>query len=892
MMGWGWGAALNEESAGDMPDNAEKNLREQLFEADERAQIMLDATPLGITLWDTNGNMVDCNMEAARVVGIYSKREYFEKFATLAPEYQPDGQKTADKLIKTITTALNEGSCRVDWTHKTIDGEFIPFDILAVRLKHKGRDIVVSYARDMREINAANAKMREADERAQILLGAAPVSCTLFDENNRAIDCNAETLKMLGIQDRGDYLDNHLKYSPEYQPDGVPSSEKAAAVTKKALETGYCRFEWTHIDANGQTVPCEVTLVRVKHRGQFVIAGYARDLREFKAMVRETQRAEIAEESSKAKSRFLAAMSHEIRTPMNVILGVTEIQLQDESLPPCLREAFMQVYNSSDLLLGIINDILDFSKIEAGKMEFTPAKYRVASLVNDAVHLNMMRNSKPVSFELDIGEHLPAHLFGDELRIKQILNNLLSNAYKFTDEGSVKLSVSVEEEESGEDVTLLLTVSDTGQGMSKEQVGRLFTEYTRFNLETNRAVEGTGLGMNITRRLITLMGGTISVDSGVGRGTTVSVRLPQKRVGEERICRELAENLRKFRLEDSVSNQRIAQFKREYMPYGKVLIVDDVESNLYVGKGLMAPYGLTIDTASGGLAAIDKIKSGKIYDVIFMDHMMPKIDGIETTARLRALGYAHPVVALTANAVVGQADIFLQNGFDGFISKPIDIRQLNAMLNKFVRDKQPSEVIEKARQEKADYDAEKGAANRDGVETAAPELLAAFARDAGNATQILESTAKNANNLSDDDMRLFAITAHGLKSALSNIGEAKLAQTALALENAGKSGDKNAITAQLGSFIKNLRGIAAKAESETRKSKYLSSEDEDPKYLRKQLAVIAAACKNYDEDLIDETLEKLRTMSWTAETYETLDKITELILKSDFNGAWEVCIHH
>jgi CheY-like chemotaxis protein/anti-sigma regulatory factor (Ser/Thr protein kinase) len=576
-------------------------------------------------------------------------------------------------------------------------------------------------------------------------------------------------------------------------------------------------------------------------------------------------------------------MSHEIRTPMNVILGVTEIQLADESLSQNLREAFMQVYNSSDLLLGIINDILDFSKIEAGRMEFTPAKYKLASMINDSVHLNMMRNSKPVAFELDINEHLPAHLFGDELRIKQILNNLLSNAYKFTDEGNVKLSVAVEDAD-GDDVTLVITVSDTGQGMSKEQMSRLFTEYTRFNLEANRAIEGTGLGMNITRRLINLMGGTISVDSEIGRGTTVSVRLPQKRVGQERIGRELAENLRKFRISDTLLNQRRAQFKRDYMPYGKVLIVDDVESNLYVGKGLMAPYGLTIDTASGGLAAIEKIKSGKVYDVIFMDHMMPKIDGIEAAARIRALGYTRPIVALTANAVVGQADVFLQNGFDGFISKPIDIRQLNAILNKLVRDKQPPEVIENARQVKSDYDA----ANRRGA-GAARELLVAFARDAGNVMQILESSAKNLNELSDDDMRLFTISVHGMKSALLNIGEEDLARTALALEEAGKTGDKNAAAAQLDGFIRDLREIIAKAEAENGNIKNLPLKDEDPQYLREQLAVIAAACKNYDEDLIDETLEKLREMRWAAPTYKMLDKIAELVLSSDFNGAAEVC---
>ncbi|MDR0331161.1 MAG: response regulator [Chitinispirillales bacterium] len=863
---------------------AQRAAIEKTREADERIQSMFDATPLGITLWDKNGGMVDCNMQAARVVGMRSKEEYLKRFAETAPEYQPNGKTSAEALSDALKTAFEEGSVRLPWEHKSLSGELIPFNVTSVRLRYKGGYVCVSYAQDMREFNAAVATTREAEERVQILLDSTPVSCTLFDENSVVLDCNLEAVKLVGASSKKEYMNNFLKFMPEVQPDGTPTSDKRVEFGEKALKEGYCRFEMAHQSKSGDILPCEVTLVRVAYKGSKVLAVYLRDLREQKAMIKEMHRAEIAEESNRAKSRFLAAMSHEIRTPMNVILGVTEIQLQDESLPLHLREAFVQIYNSSDLLLGIINDILDLSKIEADKMELLPALYELASLINDTAHLNMMRSSNPIEFELDVDENAPINLIGDELRIKQILNNMLSNAFKFTDAGKIKLIVKAEEESGeSENVTLVLTVSDTGQGMTKEQMGRLFTEYTRFNSPANRMVEGTGLGMNITRRLVNMMGGSITVESEPDRGTTVCVRLPQKRGGNQRIGKELAENLRKFRV-DTSSNAKKAHLTREYMPYGRALIVDDVESNLYVAKGLMAPYGLTIDTAVSGLEAVNKVKSGKSYDIIFMDHMMPKMDGIEAAKRIRELGYKEPIVALTANAVVGQADIFLKNGFDGFISKPIDIRQLNATLNKLVRDKQPAEVIEKARGER---EAALRAVSASSANAASPELLAVFASDANRAMPIIEAAAKNAGSLPEGEMLAFTTAVHGMKSALANIGETRLSQMALSLEKAGKAGDKNAVAAHAQDFLKALRGIAAVAEVES-KTKEAADKDEDPAFLKAQMAVISEACKAYDEQNAVKALDALKKMSWTAETEAAIENIGGLLLHSDFDEAAEL----
>jgi len=586
------------------------------------------------------------------------------------------------------------------------------------------------------------------------------------------------------------------------------------------------------------------------------------------------------------KSNFLATMSHEIRTPLNAILGMTEIQMQSNLHPPSTSEAFIKINNSGNLLLNIINDILDLSKIEAGKLELVPVKYEVASLINDIIQLNYIRyESKPIEFKLEIDENIPSVLVGDELRIKQILNNLLSNAFKYTDSGQVTLAVNAECVGRGGGaviVTLIFQVRDTGQGMTPDQVSKLFDEYTRFNLEANRTTEGAGLGMTITRNLVDLMYGKINVKSVVDEGTSVTIRLPQKTDGigiRGIIGAEVAENLRQFRLGNAIQLKR-TQISHEYMPYGHILIVDDVETNLYVAKGLIAPYGLKIDLATSGFEALDKIKEGIIYDVVFMDHMMPKMDGIETTKQMRKMGYNHPVVALTANALAGQAEMFLKNGFDDFISKPIDIRQLNASLNRLIRDKYPSEVVEAARKEKEEMDKKNliGEGHRQ-VDT---ELAQVFARDAEKATKTIKSSMKN--NLSDkEDINMYVINVHAMKSALANIGEKELSTTALRLEQAGRENNINVILSETSDFLDKLEKVIN--EIRQKKPKIESAEDTEEALLllKDKLKIIKEACSAMDKKTAKKALNELREKAWSHETNELINLIAEHLLHSEFD---------
>ena len=577
---------------------------------------------------------------------------------------------------------------------------------------------------------------------------------------------------------------------------------------------------------------------------------------------------EKAEASNRTKSNFLATMSHEIRTPMNAITGIAQIQLQKGNLSDEQTVALEKIYSSGNSLLGIINDILDMSKIETGRMELNPAEYDVPSLINDAVQLNIVRiGSKSIEFALDVDENLPSRLYGDELRLKQILNNLLSNAIKYTGKGQVKLYVS--HFLQGEDLMLRFAVEDTGQGMRPEDQKRLFSEYLRFNAETNRATEGTGLGLNITNKLVEMMEGTIAVESEYGKGSTFIVAVKQKAVECRPIGAELAEKLRNFTFTGDKQTAQL-QINIEQMPYGSVLVVDDVDTNLYVAEGLLSPYKLKIETADSGFVAIEKTQSGKAYDIIFMDHMMPRMDGIETTEKLRELGYNGVIVALTANALVGNDEMFSQHGFDGFISKPIDVRHLNKVLKKFIRDRHSEEAKEQEPQTVAQAT----------TQAINPKLLQVFCRDAEKAINALRET------VASGDFKLFTTTAHAMKSALANVGESEISASAFELEKAGLNSDMDFIAANTESFIETLNALVKNLAATETASIEDEGIQEDTAYLMEQLQIIKAACEDYDDTAAYAALDRLKEKAWKASTVAVLEEIREMLfLHSDFEEA-------
>ncbi|MCL2078046.1 MAG: ATP-binding protein [Oscillospiraceae bacterium] len=612
------------------------------------------------------------------------------------------------------------------------------------------------------------------------------------------------------------------------------------------------------------------------------VAHSEHEMREQNARLREANRK--AESGSRAKSNFLATMSHEIRTPMNAIIGIAQIELQKGRLPDEYAKALISIYNSGNGLLGIINDVLDMSKIETGKLELNLSEYNLPCLINDAAQINIVRlGSKKIEFILDIDENLPLRLYGDELRLKQILNNLLSNAIKYTDKGSVKLSVSYFSSANDRDIILRFTVEDTGQGMKPEDRAKLFSEYSRFNISANQYIEGTGIGLSITKNLVGMMNGTIEAESEYGKGSRFIVTVRQKVVGDEKIGTEISERLKSFKF---AGNKQLAEINilREFMPYGRVLVVDDVNTNLYVAEGMLLPYGLKIETAYSGFEVIDKIENGEMYDIIFMDHMMPLMDGIETTQKLRSLGYKGVIVALTANALVGSYEMFRQNGFDGFVPKPIDAWNLNEVLNRFVRDRHPEE---------AEKYTSKPVMPQAIIKTVqmSPKMLEVFRHDAEDAVATLRKTVKNG------DIKLFTITVHAMKSALASIGEAEKSKTASKLEDAGHSGDIEFISANANDFIKSLETLAQTLVTGYSENGENSGNDksdevltEDTAYLYEQLLIIKNACEEYDDAAAYDALDRLRDKKnpWKKQTSAMFEEVRDMLfLHSDFEGAAE-----
>jgi len=607
-----------------------------------------------------------------------------------------------------------------------------------------------------------------------------------------------------------------------------------------------------------------------------------------KARIKEAEEHHAAAAAAnKAKSTFLSTMSHEIRTPMNAIIGITEIELRHENLDPNVMEAFEKIYASGDMLMSIINDILDLSKIEAGKLELLEKNYEFASMISDTAQLNMMRiGSKQIEFELNVDDNIPVTLLGDELRVKQVLNNILSNAFKYTDSGKVSMSAVLDDSNADNSkIVLIFTVSDTGQGMTKEQVEKLFEEYARFNAEANRMTEGTGLGMSITRNLIGMMNGKINVESEPGKGSVFTIYLPQGKVDSAVIGVEMADNLRRFRTHNRAYLKNI-QISIEPMPYGRILIVDDVDTNIYVAKGLMLPYSLKeIDSANSGPDAIKKIKDGNVYDVVFMDHMMPGMDGIETVKHIREAGYKEPIVALTANAVGGQAEIFIKNDFNDFISKPIDMRQLNVIMNTYVRDKQPQEVIDEARKlikqkqitQKNDkpldhvpsesvfygveipgMDIAKGLKRFDGNDKVYLDVLRSYAAGVSSMLDKIE-------NFSEETLSDYIIKVHGIKGTSFDIFAEQAAKEAKDLEDAGKAKDIEFIKANHLSFMEKARKLIADIENALSNIDMESDKPLKDKPDLKLLYKLIDACNDFDMDGADTAMAELEKYKYETD---------------------------
>lgn len=704
---------------------------------------------------------------------------------------------------------------------------------------------------------------------------------------------------------------------------------------------------------------------------------------------------EIAERAAKAKTNFLANTSHEIRTPMNAILGMTELILREE-ISDIVKENAINIKSAGTNLLGIINDILDISKIESGKLDIIEDEYEFASIINDITNIaNVRMDEKNIKFLVEVEPSIPYKMYGDEVRLRQIIINLVNNGIKFTDEGFVKLKINWTKGDNAS-LDLLVSVEDSGIGIKDEDKEKLFQTFNQVNIKKNRKIEGTGLGLSICKSLLELMHGEIKVESTYGKGSIFSFRLPQKVLNykpfikiplkntnqkvlvleenenyrnsldyafktleveaeiennedvfieklnkdtydqvfmptnivyklkemEKEVCKEtkvvamlgrresyqVMENIKIIQKpiyglsiaalinDENLNNIYNTTNEKEIVkfiaPKAKILIVDDNLVNLKVAKGLMSPYEMEIDIVISGYEAINMVQK-KNYDIVFMDHMMPGMDGVETTKAIRNLNNGVfeelTIIALTANAVTGAKDMFIENSLNDFLSKPIEIKKLNLILNKWIRE-DLKEYRYGVKREVEDCEelilynvnCKKAMALNGFTEDIYVDLIKTFFHE--NKNKILEI-----RNYLENDMKRYIIEVHGIKSSAKSIGAYSLSEKAEKLELEGKIGNFKYLNDNTEKLLTELKLILNSMEfliKDNNEEKPLEEIDRDE--LKKLLKDLEEYLDNFESEEAINLVQKLLKFNLEMAVIEGLNSILEEINKFEYDLALEI----
>ncbi len=633
----------------------------------ERNNILIENIPLCIIFWNTNAQIIDCNREVLQTLKVATKQCLQENVERIFPEFQPDGRFSYDAILEELHKAFKDGYRRIEWIHQSLEGEIIPMEIIFVRSQLENEDVVVAYMKNLQELKQTQELVQEAELRNTLMLDSLPMCVHFWDENFNLIYTNLEGANIFGFETKEAFLEGFEDTLPERQPNGVHTKDLLMQLIDKGFSVGVAKAEVVgrHV-ITGEDIPVEALVMRTSYLGKRGLITYLKDLRKHHALLREIEAnehdlrkaKELAEKSTLAKSEFLANMSHEIRTPMNGILGLLHLIEQTE-LTEIQENYISKSVLSANNLMRIINDILDFSKIEAGKLEMEVKPFTLKELCQEVQDLYApLSAQKGLNLHVVSGAFADVILEGDALRLKQVLFNLVSNAIKFTRSGSVSLEIECTLRDAHE-VLCQFAVRDTGIGLTPEQIDRLFCAFAQADSSITREYGGTGLGLVISRSIITMMRGNIWVESEFGKGSTFFC------TGIFALCKD--NDIQEHTHQSSLPGTDTIN------THYHLLLVEDNEINQLVAQEILQAAGYTLDIAHNGREALDMLVT-RVYDAVLMDIQMPVMDGYTATKHIRAQEKFKnlPIIAMSAHAMKGDRELSLSHGLNDHITKPID----------------------------------------------------------------------------------------------------------------------------------------------------------------------------------------------------------------------------
>jgi PAS domain S-box-containing protein len=645
--------------------NQQMNPISQAFGEAEHYRLMLDSMPMACSLWDKDFKIIDCNRAVIRIFGLPNKQAFFDYFPTLSPPYQPDGSVSADAFLKYIQEAFQEESVSFEWLFQTLNGTPIQSEVSIVRVTSPEGEQALCYFRDLRKLKAAEAQIERERSLLQKILDNSPVSFLI------SVDGDIRFLTPYARKSLGLNIDESIMKI-------YANIDEAERIMRTLERKGSLSWQKIQIlDQAGAVRHMLLNAFKGEYAGGIGLMFWLMDVTEMAEKEQELSLArEAAEASTRAKSEFLANMSHEIRTPMNAIIGLCHLCLQTD-LDPQQHEYVQRTHAAAQALLRIINDILDFSKIEAGKMDLENVEFRLEEIMSETLELQSIKaTEKGLEFYLDTPENMPQVVIGDPVRFSQILNNLISNAIKFTSKGEIGVKVELIEEIT-KTVSMRFTVSDTGIGLTPEQRQNLFTPFAQADSSTTRKYGGTGLGLTITKRLVEMMNGEVFCESQPGYGSLFGFTA-------------------RFGLTENWAPLKIKPIYKDRV----VLAIDDNPSSLQILARNLGSLGFNVTKSTSGEAAVSRVKTMKdnqqpMPELIVVDQNMQGKDGLSTIKELRLL-LDNPtsillLSGLTPQNIQAQA---AKAGVAAVLSKPLSYNTLTTTLADLIN---PSTPVPKAR---------------------------------------------------------------------------------------------------------------------------------------------------------------------------------------------------